>query len=308
MRSLVCLMFLFAPAVVAADPIQSPQERTAADAIIARFVGKPEVVETKGKGTTIKVTGTKQHPTATGSIQINPAGQVINVTSNQGDFTNDEYKHFAAFPELTSVTLWHNGKIDLKAQSSPHDGTGLAHLMGLKKLTKVTLAGGAFSDAGMAAAAKLPALAELHIWHSSFTDAGVAAFRNHPTLEVIKIGPMWTKDLTDKSLEALAGCPKLRLIRIAETYLTWEGGLRHLAEKPGALTTIDLANSLIEPADVEKLRAALPKVKVEWEGLAGVGKTLASSNFSKGKAQKWMPADLLARALAAAPSAPAGGK
>lgn len=298
-----------APAADPADAIKSPAERAAWDALAARFTGKPVLSETKGKGASIRVDGVKGQKAGDGtaSVQLDAAGRVTNVTSNRAEFTNDEFKHFATFPELSSLTLWHNGKIDPKARASAHDGTGLAHLTGLKKLTRVTLAGGGLSDAGMAAAAKLPALTELHIWHSSFTDAGVAAFRDHPRLEVIKIGPMWTADLTDKSLEALAGCPKLRHVQVAETYLTWDGGLKHLTRLP-ALTTVDLKNCLVDPADVEKLRAALPQAKVEWEGLAGAGATLAASNFSRGKAEKWMPKELLARAAAEAAKTPPAKK
>jgi hypothetical protein len=283
-----------------ADAIRNPEERAAFAAIAARFESAPAATKTKGT-TTIKMDGLKGRKPAGGtcSVTVDAAGHIVNVTSNVADFTNEEFKLFAAFPELTSLTLWHNGKIDAKAITSPCDGTGLVHLKDLKKLTKLTLAGGALNDAGMAEAAKLPALAELHIWHASFTDAGVAAFRNHPRLEVVKIGPMWTNDLTDKSLEALAGCPKLRHIQIAETHLTWDGGLKHLAEKPGSLAIVDLKNCLIEPAEVEKLRAALPKVKVEWEGLAAIGTHLAGNNFGRNRAAKWMPKDLLARALGA---------
>ena len=286
----------------AADPILFPTERAAWDAIAARFADKPILADGKGKGATLRVEGLKGQKAGDGtaSVQLDPAGRVVNVTSNRAGFTNDEFKLFAAFPELAALTLWHNGKIDPKARTSECDGTGLAHLSGLTKLTKVTLAGGGLSDAGMAEAAKLPALAELHAWHSSFTDAGVAAFRGHPRLEVIRVGPMWTADLTDKSLEALAGCPRLRHLQVAETYLTWDGGLRHLAEKPGALVLVDLKNCLIDPADVERLRAALPTVKVAWEGLAGAGQTLAASSFARGKAEKWMPKELLARAAAEA--------
>lgn len=283
-----------------ADAIKFPDERAAWNTIAARFESPQTLVPGRGSAT-IRVEGLKGQPksTATASVTVNAEGHVTNVTSNAASFTNDEFKLFAAFPELTSLTLWHNGKIDTKTKTSTCDGTGLSHLMHLKKLTKVTLAGGALTDAGMAAAAKLPALTEMHIWHSSFTDAGVAEFRNHPTLEVIKIGPMWNPDLTDKSLEALAGCPKLRLIQCSEMYLTWDGGLKHVAKLP-SLAVLDLKNSLIDPADVEKAKAAMPKVKLDWEGLAGTGKTLAESDFSRRKAEKWMPKELLAKAMAEA--------
>ncbi len=292
-----------------ADAIKFPAERAAWEAIAARFEGKPTLAAGTGKGASISVDGLKGQKAGAGSasVQLDAAGHVTNVTSNGAAFTNDEFKLFAAFPELTALTLWHNGKLDPKAKTSAHDGTGLSHLAGLSKLTRVTLAGGALSDAGMAAAAKLPALTELHAWHASFTDAGVAAFRDHPRLEVVRIGPMWAADLTDKTLEVLSTCPKLRSLQFAEAYLTWDGGLRHLAAVPG-LKTLDLKNSLIDPADVEKAKAAMPNTAVAWEGLAGAGTTLAASKYSLGKAEKWMPKDLLARAAAEAAKAPPAKK
>lgn len=283
-----------------ADIIRDAAERSAWAAIAARFDGPTTV--TKGKDTvTLRVDGLKGQPKGGGmaSVTVNAQGRVINVTSNAAAFTNEEFRLFAAFGELTALTLWHNGKIDPQAKTSPWDGTGLNHLMGLANLRRVTLAGGALSDAGMAVAARLPALTELHIWHASFTDQGVACFRKHPRLEVIKIGPMWKPDLTDKSLEALSECPKLRHIQAAEMYLTWEGGLKHLLKLP-SLERVDLKNCLIVPADVARLRQALPRVKVDWEGLAGAGATLAESTYSRRKAESWMPKDLIAQALAEA--------
>ena len=302
-------LLTFALPMRAADPadaIKSPTERAAWKEIADRFEGAQTLVPGKGKEVSIRVEGLKGQKPASGtaSVQVDADGRVTNVTSNAAGFTNDEFKLFAAFPELTSLTLWHNGKIDSKAKSSPHDGTGLAHLTGLKKFGRVTLAGGGLSDAGLAAAAKLPALTELHMWHSSFTDVGFTALRDHPTLEVVRMGPMWLPDTTDKTLEVLGTCPRLRSLQVSETYLTWDGGLRHLAGLKG-LKSLDLKNCLIDPADVEKAKAAMPGAVVAWEGLAGAGATLAASPFARGKAEKWMPKELLAKAAEVAKAPPA---
>jgi hypothetical protein len=287
--------------VCAADPMLPADEQAAWDAIAARFTDSPTTSHVPGKGITIKVTGLKSRSDGKGmaSILIDSTGHVVNVTTDGAYFTNDEFKLFARFPDLASLTLWHNFNPDKKAKTSLDSGEGLAHLLTLKKLSKVTLAGGGLNDAGLAVAATLPHLAELHIWHARFTDAGIAALKNHPSLEVIKVGPMWANDITDASLAALATCPKLRHIQIAETYLSWDNGLSHISKLPN-LAILDLKNCLIEPADVDRVKAALPKCKVEWAGLAEAGKTLAGSGFFRGRAEKWMPKDLLAKAAIAA--------
>jgi hypothetical protein len=291
---------LFAvPAFAAEVPqLKFPEEQTAWNAITARFISEPVVKDGK-ISTEIAVTGLKSDSkaaTATASITIDKAtGHVVGVTSNAAKFSDEEFKLFASFPELKSITLWHN--------SGGFTGKGIAYVASLPKLEKLTLAGGGLDNSGMAEAAKLKGLKELRAWHCAFDDAGVALFKGSPTLEGIAIGPQWSSRITDKSLESISQCPKMKKITVSDTYLTWDNGLKHLVALKGTLTDIDLADCLIEPADVEHLKKELPNVKITWKGLAAAGAPMGKS-YVRSTAQKWIPKEIIEKAIAEAAKNP----
>ncbi len=204
--------------------LRFPEEQAAWKAIAARFVEAPKVKADSAKTTELAVSGLRASTppsAASASITIDKtSGHVVAVTANAANFSDDEISSFAAFSELNNLALFHN---------SGFTGAGLASLVKLKKLERVTLAGGSLDDVGMRELAKFPALRELRVFHSKFTDAGVAAFRDNPTLEYIWIGPQWSSRQTDKSIATLATCPKLKKLAIDQTWLTWEGSLKALA-------------------------------------------------------------------------------
>jgi hypothetical protein len=283
--------------VFAADEIpalKDAAEQKAWEGIAARFSSEPKVKTDNAKTLELAVSGLKgkaKGEDGTASVTMEKAsGKVTMITSNVAAFTDEEVAGFTVFKNLKSLTLWHNS-------GEKFTGVGLAKLAGLENLTTVTLAGGSFSDAGMAEAAKLPKLRELRVWHSKFSDAGVAAFRNHPTLESINMGAMWENLLTDKSLESLSTCPKLKELVIAESWLTWEGWLRHLVKLKGQLRELDFRNCIIEPAEVEKLRAEMPGTKISWKGFAS-GKDELKKGWIRPRAEKWIPKELLERVMA----------
>jgi hypothetical protein len=283
-----------AAAVAASAPVptlKDPAEQKALEAILTRFSGTPTVKDGP-KGMEVAAAGLKDDPKGGGSASVaidKASGHVLEVTSNGAKLRDEEVAAFAAFPELRGLTLWHN--------SGGFTGTGLAALVKLPKIDHLTLAGGGLNDAGMAEVAKFQGLKALRAWHSGFTDVGIAALRNHPSLEAIKIGPMWDSTLTDKSLESLSTCPKLKSFGISETWLTWEGGLKHLVKLKGTLKEIDLGNSIIEPADVERLKKEMPDAKIEWGGINS-GREELKKGWIKPKAEKWIPKELLQRATA----------
>jgi hypothetical protein len=291
----------------AAEPVSLPHaaEDAAWRQIAQRFSGEP-VAERNRDGTLrqIEVRGLKQDAPDKGTARVvlDPnSGRVMEVVSDRAAFTNDEFSLFTAFTELERLTLWHNSNFhDKAAPIENYDASGLVHVKPLSKLTRLTLAGGGFDDAGMKAAAALPQLAYIGMWHVRVSDAGMEHLRSHPSLEEIRLGPFWDERLTDKTLVHLSTCPKLARLSFGETWLTYEGGLKHFAARKDTLKVLDLSNALIEPADVEKVRSLLPGADVKWGGLAAAGAVLTESNWHQGKARKWMPAELLERALNAA--------
>lgn len=271
------------------SPLRLPEEQAVWKAIAARFTEAPKVKTDSAKSVELAVSGLRGSKTpdaGSASVTVDKAsGHVIGITSNGANFNDDEIASFSAFSDLATLTLYHN---------SGFTGAGLASLMKLKRLDRITLAGGSLEDAGMQQLAKFPALRELRVFHSKFTDAGVAAFRENPTLEYIWIGPQWTSRQTDKSIAALATCPKLKRLAIDQTWLTWEGSLKHLAARKTPVADIDFVNCIIEPADMEKLKQATPSAKIVWKGL-GSGAEELQKPWIKTAAEQWIPKELLQR-------------
>lgn len=300
----------FALPVRAADappPLKHADERAAWEQVAQRFTVAPALKNDSNKTFEVGVAGLKSDAKGggTASIRVDKAtGHVVEVTSNGAKFTDEEFALFAKFPELAALTLWHNGS---NHGDPAFTGAGLARVAHLPKLTRVTLAGGGLADPGMVELAKLKTLRELRVWHAPFTDAGVAALRGHPSLEAIKFGPSWAQTITDKSLESLSECPKLKTLGVAETWLTWEKGLSHLVKRKATLAEVDLGNCIIDPADVDRLRRELPDAKVVWKGLAGAGADFQKA-WLRTRAEKWIPKELIARAIAEAGKADAPAK
>jgi hypothetical protein len=294
MKTFRCLLAVIALGSVSRgaepSPLRVPEEQAAWAVIVARFTESPTVKSDGAKTTELAVAGLRGKAKGEGSASIlvdKASGHVVEVTSNGANFRDEEFAHFAAFAELRALTLWHN---------SDFTGTGLAKVAKLPNLQRITLAGGSLDDAGMAEVAKIQTMRELRVWHAKFSDAGVAKLRGHPALESIKVGPSWAPLLTDKTLEHLAECPKLTKFGIAETWLTWARGLQHLTKRKGQLVEIDLGNSIIDPADVERLKREMPGTKVIWGGPTAAAEELTKS-WLRGRAEQWIPKELIQKAL-----------
>lgn len=163
---------------------------------------------------------------------------------------------------VASDSYRHN--IPAPGSKTPHekyDGSGFAALS-TSKLENVRI-GHAFDDRGMAALASVASLRALDICHSKATDEGIAYFAKHPNLEEFSISSQGRPNrVTDKALSAIATISKLKRLNLHETFLTYEGGLKHLAQLKGQLLAISFKGSLVLPADVEKLRRDHPSLEV----------------------------------------------
>jgi hypothetical protein len=143
-----------------------------------------------------------------------------------------------------------------------YDGSGLSALAD-SKLEEIKI-GHAFDDDGMEALAKVKSLRIATIGHSRATDAGVAHFRNHQNIEEFNISPQARANrVTDRSLQVLATLPKLKRLGLHETFLTYENGLKHLVSLQGQLESVSFKGALVLPADVDRMRADHPGLKVE---------------------------------------------
>lgn len=285
----------------------APAEQAAWEQIAGRFTGEPEYKRNRqGTVEQIEVRGFQHDPKEGSWARVRfdrETGRAVEISSNRAAFTNEEFRLFRPFSELQRLTLWHNSNFhDRNIPIEHFDASGLKYLKDLKHLERITLAGGGFDDAGMRAAAEIPQLKYLGMWHVRVSDAGMSALRNHPGLEEIRLGPFWSKLITDATIAHLVTCPRLKKLSIGETWLTYEQGLKHLERRAQPLETLELSNSLIAPEDVARLRRHLPDTEIKWSGLSAGGKVLSESGWHLGKAKKWMPAELISAALTAAKS------
>jgi hypothetical protein len=142
-------------------------------------------------------------------------------------------------------------------------GKGLAHLAGLP-LEGVRLGGCRVDDEAPKALATIKTLEKVDLFHAAgVTDQGVAALQALPKLKAVVLGPQFTPRITDRSLEILSHIPTLEAIDITGTWLTYDGGFKHLKKLP-KLQTLKLKDVLAEEKDIARLKAELPKLAVEW--------------------------------------------
>lgn len=189
-------------------------------------------------------------------------GRVLKYLGNGPILSNESLADVAKLPELRVIRIDHN----VPGPGSPtshdlYDGSGFVALAD-SKLEELKI-GHAFNDSGMAAVATIRGLKSLTVVHSRVTDQGVKALANHPNLEVFHISSQARPErVTDKCLPVFATLPKLRELGLHETFLTYENGLKHLRDHK-QLKKLSLKDSLVLPADLEKLKQDLPALVVE---------------------------------------------
>lgn len=228
-----------------------------------------------------------------GSFSFDADRRVAKIVCDGAGLANDELARLAGCRRLKVLTFFHNNFPAGDTRSKDElSGAGLAAFAG-SGVEEVLFGGCPFGDAGMAAVKDLPRLRVLSVYHNLVTDAGVKLLAGHPALEEIYLGPMFTPKITDASLAVIGALPKIKRVRVVETYLTWEQGLRHLVAAGGALESVDLGDSLVAPEDVIKLREALPKIEIKHDGPAVRRERLGDPAQARKKLAGWVPAAVL---------------
>lgn len=220
--------------------------------------------------------GSKESPSHALTVVLNDQGRVVKYLGNGPILSNASCADLARLPELRVIRIDHN--IPGRGDTTPHDrydGSGFSSLAS-SKLEEVKIGHG-FDDKGMAALAKIPSVKSMLIVHSKVTDQGLQALANHPALEVFHISSQGRPNrVTDKGVAVFATVPKLRELGLHETFVTYQGGLKHLSTLK-ALATLSLKGSLVLPADVELLKKDMPRLVVETSTPAEI---LAAPNSS----------------------------
>lgn len=230
-----------------------------------KLTASPEVV-TKGwpleKGETGLRFASLENPRHVLTVVTDHQKRVIKYLGNGPLLSNASLADVAQLLELRVIRIDHNTPGPNTPQSrDDYDGSAFDHLAN-SKLEELKI-GHAFNDRGLHAVAKIRGLKNLNLVHSGVTDQGIKALEKHPHLEIFHIASQARPErITDKSLPVLATLPKLRELGLHETFLTYEGGLKHLQEAK-ALEMLSVKLSLVLPADLDKLRKDLPKLTIE---------------------------------------------
>jgi hypothetical protein len=204
-------------------------------------------------------------------------GRVVGLLGNGPTLCNEAFGWIAGLPELRVIRIDHN----IPAPKSPvpkeqYDGTGIIALKD-GKLEELGI-GHAFSNAGMAAAAKLPSLKKIHIFHSLVTDEGTAHLKGHAALEDVQFDTAGRPQIGPATYVTLATLPRLKRVAMHETFVKWEDGFSHLQPLASQLEAISLVKTLILPADLERLKTEFPKAQFTTATLAEVSENAYRSN------------------------------
>ncbi len=189
--------------------------------------------------------------------------------STDGVQLSDEgFQHFAPLKNLRSLAFFHPS-----AKVKSFTGAGLAQLKALPKLERLTFAGTDCGDDALAAIAQLTQLKELGTWHTHQTQTGNAHLLKLTGLKSLWLGQRlrhWdgspnALSLDDRTLDLITKLPSLESLTLNETRLSL-AALSQLRSLP-RLKKLRLEVVDVPADDIEKLRAVLPGVSIEWTPL-----------------------------------------
>lgn len=242
------------------------------------------------------------------SLYLNEDGRVVKAMFNKAGFRNDELERLAGFKHLRAITCSHNfdekGPNGYRTGPNPMSGGGWIAFKD-HPVEFFKIGGCNFDGEGLRAVSKFSHLKELAVFHTRVRDEDLTILEGHPKLEWIHLGPMWDDKITDNALVHLSKVPNLKRLKIVETYLSYEGGFRHLVERLGdQIEEIELGNTVVPPVDLKRLKKKLPQAKITHEPIAEVGKLIVENwKGADRKLRKWAPQNVIEEYIAAAKQA-----
>ena len=253
----------------------------------------PPIVKPKGwprvdAPTTVRFLGAGDRSRHALTVGCRKDGRVTHIVGNGPLLCNDAFGWIAELPELRVIRIDHNvPQPKSGVDHQLYDGSGIAALKD-SKLEEIKI-GHAFDDEGMRALAQIDSLRVVQIGHSKVTDAAIEALANHPNIEEAGFSPMGSPKITNKTLKVLATLPKLKRIGMNETFVTYEDGFVHLKPLKGQLESVVLHQSLVLPADVDRLKDDHPGLSVTTSTPAEV----AEKSFRRNQLLKWASAEAI---------------
>ena len=188
-----------------------------------------------------------------------PEGLSLNGTA----LTDDGFKAIATMKSLHSLNILHTVNV-----KDGFTGAGFAQLKSLPKLQKITFAGSNSREPAFIAMAELTQLKEFHSWHSQYGDPTNPYLLQFKNLETLRIGNSLKRNdgkprqlsITDATLTTVAQLSNLKTLTFMQAKFSLPAllQLKSLTKLNNLMfVTVDISDG-----DLEKLRAALPKVKI----------------------------------------------
>ena len=141
--------------------------------------------------------------------------------------------------------------------------SGMAHVRTLTNLTYLNLQGTKVTDAGLRSLAPLRKLKYLALNFCDVSDTSLSQIGEwFPDLED-ELSIQGTK-AEDGALRSIGRLRKLKVLRTDRTRIT-DAGLKHL-ENLTQLELLHLQNTQVTEAAVQRLHAAIPQCRIEWDG------------------------------------------
>lgn len=186
-------------------------------------------------------------------------GHILAMSGNGPWLRNESLRALKTMPELRSIHWDHNGFVGNHPEVDLYDGTGFDALAE-SKLQDIKIGLG-FNDKGMEQVAKIKGLKQFSVAHSRTTAAGIKFFEGHQKLESFSVGEM--VNLKEAALASIAKMPKVTHVGFHEAFITYDGGFKHLLAMKGRLKTMDLSMSVVNDADLKRVQADHPDIKIK---------------------------------------------
>ncbi len=186
------------------------------------------------------------------------------LSTDQTALTDAGYKHFAQFPKLKQLALFHPSWA-----MAEFTGSGLAHLKALTNLQRLTFAGSTADDRAMEAIGQLTQLRDFSTWHTAQTQAGNQHLKKLTNLTALRFGQRLPRgkdhppSFDATTIALFAEIPSLEKLDLFEVKLT-AADFAPLKKLPN-LKTLNIHGTEITDADVAKVRELLPNAKVDYK-------------------------------------------
>jgi len=187
-------------------------------------------------------------------------GRVLALSGNGPWLRNESLRGLKAMPELRSIHWDHNGFVGNHPEVDLYDGTGFDALAE-SKLQDIKIGLG-FNDKGMEQVARIKGLRHFSVAHSRTTAAGIKFFEGHLNLESVSVAEMGSGRVTETALASIARMPKVTNVGFHEAFITYEGGFKHLLAMKDRLKELDLSMSMVNDADLKRVQANHPSVRI----------------------------------------------